>query len=151
MKKTIQISLLVLALGLVGGQFVKPDRDIPTYDSMDDIMSIEVGSEEVSKAFKRACYDCHSYETAYPWYAEVFPLSFWIQKHVDEGREELNFSEWASYSAKRKKHKLEECIEEVEKNHMPLKSYTWMHTRSNWTQEEEVLVMEWWKSLKSQY
>ena len=72
MKKTIQISLLTLALGLVGGQFVKPDREIPTYDSLDDIMSIEVGSEEVSKAFKSACYDCHSYQTEYPWYSEVF-------------------------------------------------------------------------------
>ncbi|WP_273005712.1 heme-binding domain-containing protein, partial [Leeuwenhoekiella blandensis] len=68
------------------------------------------------------CYDCHSNQTTYPWYSNLAPASFYLEDHIKDGKRHLNFSEWEQYSAKRKDHKLDELIEEVEREGMPLES-----------------------------
>ena len=71
--------------------------------------------------------------------------------HIDHGKEHLNFSEWAAYSPGKRAHKLEECIEEIESNHMPLKSYTWMHSKSKLSEDQKNLVVEWCRSIMAKY
>jgi len=123
-KKKILLGLLVLLVCL---QFYPINREVPEVDqNMDFLVSSNV-DEAMAQQIKSSCYDCHSYETEYPSYAQIAPLSMWIQGHVKNGRAKLNFSEWGSFSADEQRHELEECVEILEKKWMPLKSYMWLH------------------------
>lgn len=75
---------------------------------------------------KRACFDCHSNETRWPWYSSIAPLSWRVQAHVDEGREKLNFSAFDAGS-RRMAHSAGEAGEVVTEGEMPLKDYVMMH------------------------
>ncbi len=96
-------------------------------DHEQDFISNTNASKEVKEIIKETCYDCHSNQPKYPWYAKIAPLSWWINDHIQHGRKHLNFSEWNSYSSEKKVHKLEECWQEVNEEEMPLYSYTIMH------------------------
>ena len=148
MKKILRIALIVILALLILAQFVPVDRSIPEYNELSDILVTEQAPAEVAELMKEACYDCHSYETNYPWYAKVAPVSWWIQNHIEEARGHLNFSEWASYDAEKASHKLEECIEEVKEGEMPLTSYTWLHSESNLTENQKELLYVWWEETR---
>ena len=142
-----RIGLLVVAF-LVIAQFFRIDKTNPPSDPNQDFMNMVSPPAEMTSLLKDACYDCHSYHTKYPWYTNVAPLSWWIKGHIDHGREHLNFSIWGTYDAKKKDHKLEECYEEVEEMHMPLKSYTWVHPEAQLTEEQHDAMVNWFKSLR---
>ena len=142
----IKRTLIGLAVVLVLIQFWPIDRPETIVDNPNDIHQEIVINAEVSSLLKAACYDCHSTEVTYPWYASVAPVSFWINEHIADGSRHLNFSEWATYSPKRKHHKLEEIYEEVEESEMPLDSYTWIHSEARLTQEQVDLLVTWAKS-----
>ncbi len=74
-----------------------------------------------------------------------------MDRHIDHGKEELNFSKWTEYSLKRKEHKFEELWEEVAKKKMPLNSYTWTHAEANLTSEQIDVVVTWAKSVQERY
>ncbi len=150
-KGVLKIVLVIFVLILIIAQFIRPDLNQGDMDVNKDFLVTEAASPAVAMLMKNACYDCHSNSTSYPWYSKIFPLSFWIQGHVDHGKENLNFSEWTTYSIKKKKHKLEECVEEVEDGKMPLKSYTWMHGNAKLNQEDMDLLVEWFRALIAQY
>ena len=97
-------------------QFYRPEKNVSEYDVIAQFEAETQPPQEVVTILKQKCYDCHSNQTEYPWYAEVAPISIWIDGHVEEGKEHFNVSEWATYSLKKKDHKLEELIEEVEEN-----------------------------------
>ena len=80
---------------------------------------------------RRACFDCHSNETRWPWYSNVAPVSWLVQKDVDEGREELNFSQWTAGS--RGGH---DASEEVLEGEMPLAPYLWTHPEARLDEAE---------------
>ena len=150
-KGVLKIVLVIFVLILIIAQFIRPDLNQGNLDVNQDFLEHEAASPAIAMLMKNACYDCHSNSTSYPWYSKISPLSFWIQGHVDHGKENLNFSEWTTYSIKKKKHKLEECIEEVEDGKMPLKSYTWMHRNADLNQEDTDLLVEWFRALIAQY
>ncbi len=102
---------------------------------------------EVKTILQRACYDCHSNETIWPWYSRVAPISWLVANHVREGREELNFSQWQSYDAKKKAKKLEEIWEEIAKGEMPLKGYTLLHKDASLSDADKQIIKQWSKSL----
>lgn len=79
-------------------------------------------SAETRELAVRACYDCHSNETRWPWYASVAPVSWMVQHHVDEGREVLNFSEW-----NRAWEEAGEAGETVGEGEMPMSAYVLLH------------------------
>lgn len=148
MKKTIKRILLFLLLVLVVLQFIRPDHSIPEYDEAQDFMMMLSPSENIKEVLKSACYDCHSYHTKYPWYDQIAPVSYWLDGHVDHGREKLNFSLWGTYSPKRVDHKLEECIEYVENKSMPLKSYTWTHQDARLSDAQRTQLIGYFQSLR---
>lgn len=130
-----------IGLGVVGVlvvmQVIRPERDNPPVTG-------DVGAPpEVAALLKRACYDCHSNETVWPWYTNVAPVSWFTAHHVHEGRGELNFSEWAGYADKRKRHKLEEIEEQVRTGEMPIDNYVWMHPEAKLTDEEKKVIEAW--------
>src|SRR6056297_1134209 len=120
--KKVLIGLLVLFIAI---QFYRPEKNISKENDTVAFMQETNPSKEVRTILKTTCFDCHSNNTVYPWYDNIAPISFWLADHIEEGKSELNFSEWASYSDKKKDHKLEELYEETEKRAMPLKEYTW--------------------------
>lgn len=142
--------LLGLALVLLVIQFFRIDKDVPETDTAQDFIAMHNPPQEVQTALKVACYDCHSYQTVYPWYAEVSPISLWLGDHIDEGREHLNFSVWGSYSLKKQDHKLEESIEEVGEGEMPLESYTLVHGDAELSPEGRQALVDYFKQLRQQ-
>jgi len=88
-----------------------------------DFIKIYNPPKNVSLLLKTSCYDCHSNNTIYPWYNKVQPVARFLQHHINEAKHKLNFSEFAKYTVKCKKHKLDECIDEVKEDEMPLTSY----------------------------
>ena len=127
-------------------QFFRIDQSNPAVEQQKDIITLTQPSEEVAALLKDACYDCHSHETKYPWYANVAPISWMLAHHRDEGREEMNFSVWGEYSEKRSHHKLEESIEMIEEGEMPMESYVWFHPEADLSKEQKELLMEWFRS-----
>lgn len=124
MKKYILWGLLA---ALVIIQFFRIDKTNPETDPAKDFLAINNAPAEMAEMIKASCYDCHSNQVVYPWYTNVAPISWWVKKHINEGRDELNFSEWGDYKQKRKDHKMEELYSEVEHKKMPLKSYLIIH------------------------
>ena len=142
-KRVLKIFAILLVLTLIILQFLPVNRENPPVDKKLDLLSTEDFSADSKDLLKAACYDCHSNETKYPWYSYVAPVSFFVEHHILEGREELNFSEFQSYSTRKKDHKLEEVIDALKKGWMPLSSYVAMHSEANLTQEQrEKLVVE---------
>ncbi len=124
-------------------QFIRIDKTVPDYNQSDDIIVAANPSKEVATVLKTACYDCHSFESKYPWYSNIAPVSFFLKKHINEGREELNFSIWSTYSLKRKVHKLEEMKEMVSEGEMPLDSYLIMHSEAKLSDASKEKLLDW--------
>ena len=150
MKKYIKKSLLGLLIFLILIQFIRIDTDNPKVDLGKDFIALTSPTEEVKTVLNNACYDCHSNTTTYPWYSQIAPVSWWLKHHVDEGRSELNFSEWGDYSAKKADHKLEECAEEVEEGKMPLNPYTWTHGDAKLSAEQRKALAEFFENLRGE-
>jgi hypothetical protein len=92
---------------------------------------------------RRACYDCHSHETAWPLYSKVAPVSWLVARDVHEGREELNFSTWNRYTTKQQVKKLKESWEEVAEDEMPPWLYLPVHRDAVLSAEDRVLLRSW--------
>ena len=122
-KKTITTLLLLV---LVGIQFIPVDRSNPLA-----VQEIKWDSAETKALAKRACYDCHSNETVWPWYSYVAPISWRVAEHVEHGREHLNFSEW-----NRPNEDFDEIEEVLESGEMPLWDYLLMHSEAKLTSAE---------------
>ncbi len=147
--RVLKIVLAVFAVLLVGAQFVRPAKNLsPGAPGPDDLTVLRPPPAEVKVVLERACYDCHSNHTRYPWYAEVQPLGWWLANHVKEGKAHLNFSTFGTYPAKRQSRKLEELIEEVEGGKMPLPSYTWTHADARLTPDEIKALTDWAASVR---
>ena len=122
---------------LIGIQLIPVDRKNPP-------VTKEIAANEVArKVLKRACYDCHSNETLWPWYSYVAPVSWLIARHVDHGRDRLNFSEWDKYSLRDKKHILKDIPEEIEEGEMPMDNYLPLHPEAELS-EEDIEALEKW-------
>ncbi|MBI2518063.1 MAG: heme-binding domain-containing protein [Opitutae bacterium] len=140
MLKKVLLGLFVL---LLVAQLVRPARNSGAIDGPAFIGRQHPVPAEVEAVLAKACYDCHSNQTRYPWYAEVQPVGWWLAWHVNDGKKHLNFSEFGSYAAKRQAKKLKEVAEEVADNGMPLPSYTWTHRDAVLTDAEKKLLTDW--------
>ncbi len=135
--------LLVLLLAFVSIQFIRPDKNTSSEAQNNDIAVTSNVPGDVNITLRKACYDCHSNTTNYPWYAEVQPVAWWLANHIYEGKDELNFSEFGSYSIKRKIKKYNEIATEVTDGEMPLGSYTWVHKDAKLSKEERNVLINW--------
>lgn len=151
MKSLLSKTLLGLALLLIVLQFFGPDTLVPEYDRSKDFLTVQEPPQEISEIIQSACYDCHSYQTNYPWYSNIVPVSWWLQDHIDEGRDEFNMSLWTDYPADRADHKLEEAIELIDAEEMPLPSYTWVHSGARLSDQERRELSAWFTSLREEF
>ncbi|MBI2496655.1 MAG: heme-binding domain-containing protein [Opitutae bacterium] len=142
-----------ILLGLLGlvvlAQFIRPARNESAGTGPNDITVKHPVPATVAGLLQRACYDCHSNHSHYPWYAEVQPVGWWLAWHVNDGKRHLNFSEFAAYTPKRAKTKAGEIGDEVEQQKMPLRSYTWLHPEARLTPAEIKLITDWAEGLEA--
>ena len=130
-------ALVALVVALVGIQFVPVDRTNPLVE--DEVPA----PPEVRAVLRRACYDCHSNETVWPWYSRIAPVSWQIARDVREGRKEINYSTWSRYDAKRQAKLLKESGEEVAENEMPPWYYTPMHPDAKLGEQDRAALRAW--------
>jgi len=137
--------MLLLFAALMIIQFFPPEKNTRTgeTDIVNGIEKVLAVPADVHTILETSCYDCHSNDTEYPWYAEVQPVGWWINHHVKEGKAELNFDEFASYSLRRQYRKLEEINEEVKEGEMPLSSYTLIHKNAALTESQKLAIANW--------
>jgi hypothetical protein len=140
--KIVKKLLLVLLIAFVVLQAFRPEKNTSGKKENDIATQYPVPTE-VQQILTKACNDCHSNKTNYPWYAEVQPLGWWLADHVKDGKKHMNFNEFASYRVAKQYHKLEECIDEVKDNAMPLESYTAIHKNAKLTEEEKTVLINW--------
>lgn len=146
MKTALKVIVAVIVLALAAIQFVRPERTNPPVKREATLESNASVPGEVGSILERSCKDCHSNETAWPWYSNVAPMSWSVAEHVSHGREELNFSEWGTYSDERKQRKLEEICEEVTEREMPHRQYLWLHWDAALSESDIAALCEWTKS-----
>ena len=149
--KWIKRFLILALLVLIVLQLVRPDKNDQGYDSLKAFIADTNPTDNVSTILKTSCYDCHTNQTTYPWYANVAPVSYWLDEHIEHGKGHLNFSEWGSYSKKRKDHKLEEFIEIIEEKEMPLPSYTWIHKDAILDEAQIKELLQWAQLARVKY
>lgn len=146
--KIVKRILTLLLIVLVLLQLWRPEKNVSAENVVADFEKETNPPAEVVTILQQNCYDCHSNNTVYPWYAEVAPISLWIDGHIEEGKEHFNVSDWASWDLKKKDHKMDELIEEVEEGHMPEDSYTWMH--GTLKLEEKEMLEEWGREVRKE-
>ncbi len=145
-KKKFPVGRIILILILIlffGIQFFGINRSVPQTDPSEDLMAITDPPSEIQALIHDACYDCHSYQTEYPWYSYVQPVSWFLQNHIDEAREHMNFSEWGEYSKDQQQSKFKHSGGMVAKEKMPLKSFKIEHPEARLTDEEIKMLSNW--------
>jgi len=141
--RIVKIVVIVLAVAFALIQFVRIDRSNPPIVAENTIEATAAVPADIQQILSRSCNDCHSNKTVYPWYTQVAPVSWWLRDHIDEGRRELNFSEFASYSPRKKGKKLEEVCEQVRSNEMPLPSYLIIHRDAALNENDKNALCDW--------
>lgn len=145
--KIVKKILLVLLIILVFIQFIRPAKNQSTEVTANHIYNVYATNENVKTILDKACNDCHSNNTKYPWYANIQPVAWWLNDHIEDGKKHLNFSEYGAYNLRRQYHKMEEVIDEVKEGEMPLSSYTIVHTNAKLTAEEKATLTGWAQSI----
>lgn len=148
MLKILKYSVIGLAALFLISQLIRPSFTNPAVNPEERLEASMQVPEDVAAILKRSCSDCHTNETAYPWYSRITPVNWWLKNHIDEGRRELNLSVWGTYTAKRKAKKLEEVCEQVESGEMPLPSYLWAHRDASLSPDDANLLCNWSKSVR---
>ena len=146
---------LLLLFALVVIQFFRPKKNQQEGIPSTHIATQYTVPEDVATILNKACNDCHTNNTRYPWYSNIQPVAWWLDDHVKDGKKELNFSEYTNKRPRYMYHKMEEVIEQVKEGEMPLASYTWIHKDAILTDAEKNKLYDWanavMDTLKTQY
>lgn len=135
--RAIKKAAVALVLFLIVGQFIPVSRTNPPVES--DVQA----PADVKQILRRACYDCHSNETVWPWYSRVAPASWLVARDVNEGREHLNFSTWGRLSAADRSEAFEHIEHEVAEGAMPLPIYLPAHPEARLTDQDKAALETW--------
>ena len=136
MSKLFKIAGSVVFLALIVMQLFRPARTNPASDPSASFQAIVKPSQQVASSLKRACNDCHSNQTVWPWYSHVAPASWLVVNDVNEGRAHLNFSNWTQPGAEGEKPDIGEICSEVQAGKMPLRGYTLLHPQAKLSSQE---------------
>ena len=147
MKKTRKVILVLLAIFILIQFFPTKRNQSDEILATDFTKTFEVPMS-IQKMLKKSCYDCHSNNTIYPWYNKVQPVSWLLERHINEAKGELNFSEFGGYSKRRQKAKLKSIVSQIKDNVMPLNTYTLMHRDAIFSKKQKQEIMEWMEELR---
>ncbi|MDO9511772.1 MAG: heme-binding domain-containing protein [Bacteroidales bacterium] len=143
--KKINIYWVIAGL-LIIIQVFRIDKTHPPFLPEQDFITISNPPDNFYSMLKNSCYDCHSYETEYPWYSNVAPVSWFLKMHVNEGRSHLNFSDWGNFDTEKSNIQFKKCIKVIEDGEMPLISYTLLHLKARLNENKRLRLASWIKS-----
>jgi hypothetical protein len=147
-RKVLKRIGLVLVLVFVGIQFIRPQRTNPTVVPARTIEAYTSIPPEVHSTLRRACMDCHSDESRWPWYSNIAPVSWLLVSHVNEARTRANFSEWDLRMKRRSAPRYEQLCEEVQSGAMPLSSYLLLHPDARLSKQDVDSLCSWTDNLQ---
>lgn len=147
--KIVKLLVGVFLVVFVVIQFFPIKHNEGVSDSLNDIIIKYKPSENIAQMMNSACYNCHSNHTDYPWYSKVQPVGWFLAQHIKDGKEELNLSEFGSYSVRIQKSKLGAMVHEIEDNEMPLFSYKLMHPEARISEVDKQELISWLQQLES--
>ena len=124
-------------------QFFRPQKNLLEIVAIRDITTKYEIPADVHAVLKTSCYDCHSNNSTYPWYNNIQPVAWYLADHIKEGKKEINFNEFASYKIAKQYRKLEEIINQVEMEEMPLESYTLIHGGAKINVAQKTMIINW--------
>jgi hypothetical protein len=143
LRKAVKNILIVIVVLLIFIQFIHPKKNTDPVITPQDIAVMYPLPDSIHLILQKACYDCHSNTTRYPWYNNVQPVAFWLNHHINEGKEHLNFSAFGSYPKDKQIKKLKNVAHIIEESHMPLDSYLWIHKDAVLTEAERDMLIAW--------
>lgn len=147
--------MLALLVALIIIQFIHPKKNKAEGSQPNYIGNNFTVPADVKTILNKACNDCHSNNSNYPWYANLQPVHWWMEKHIKDGKKHLNYDEYTNRPLRYQYHKMEETIEMIKEGEMPLNSYTWTHKDAKLSEEEKTKLISWAESvmdnMKSKY
>jgi Haem-binding domain len=140
MIKKIFIFLLLVFIAI---QFFHPKPNKASGEQSHFIGNVYAVPADVKSILEKACNDCHSNNTRYPWYSNIQPVDWWLTNHINNGKKHLNLDEFTSLNLSRQYNKLGGIADEVKEGGMPLNSYTWIHKDAILTEAEKTTLINW--------
>lgn len=150
MKSKLKWLVVLLFAVFAGLQLTSPPRTNPPIDEKMTLQAQTNVPPDVAAIFARSCNDCHSNQTDWRFYTHVAPISWLTVGHVNEGRAELNFSEWGTYDERKKETRLNAICALVESGRMPLESYLRAHPEARLLPADIEKICEWSRAKKSE-
>jgi hypothetical protein len=129
--------------GTLAIQLVRPARTTPPTDPSRTMAAIVQVPPEVATVLDRACRDCHSHDTRWPWYSNVAPVSWFVIDHVNHGRRHFNYSDWAQYDKDQVPRLLKDICALTRKEQMPISSYLWLHPEARISDRDITALCDW--------
>lgn len=141
---------LIPLLGLLLWQLKRPQISNPTSPPEEALWFQHPAPRATLDLLRTACFDCHSNETVWPWYAYIQPIAGFVEGHVRHGRQEVNFSEWTQLNLEDRPHMAKACAKQIHKQSMPLHSYTWLHSEAKLSAAERQLLFDYFHQISLQ-
>lgn len=138
-----------MLVAFIGIQFIPTDLNQSNVVPDTDFLLVNNVPKTIEKKLQVSCYDCHSGNTHYPWYSKIQPTAWFMEDHIKEGKEELDFNEWGDYSDRRKNSKLKSIINQIKDGEMPLESYTYIHSDAVFSADEKKEMIQFMEQLKN--
>lgn len=139
----LKAAAATLIAGGVLIQLVRPARTNPPTDRLRALRSGKDAPAATAGVLQRACRDCHSNDTRWPWYSNVAPVSWFVIDHVNHGRRHFNYSEWAKYEPAEAAKLMRNSCELSRKGEMPLPSYMLMHGDTRLSSDDVNALCSW--------
>ena len=146
--KYLKITAIAILVILVIMQFFRIDKTNPETSPENDFLTSVNAPQDIHNMIKTSCYDCHSNETVYPWYSNFAPVSWMLKSHINDARDNINFSEWSDFTNKNKIGIYEDCIDMINDHDMPLASYKLMHKEARLSDNQRNELINWFKKLE---
>ena len=144
-KNILKAVVILIVLAVLVLQFFRIDKTNLPVAQAETLEATTVVPPDISLIIGRSCNDCHSNLTRYPWYSNIQPMAWMLKNHIDDGRRNLNFSVWSTYSPQRQSKKFEQICDEVTSKDMPLPSYLWIHRDAVMSDGESKALCDWAK------
>lgn len=147
MKRRVKPVALALLFLFIAVQFYQPARNINKEQdgTMDIAQSYNIPAD-VKRILHISCYDCHSNNTNYVWYNYIQPVRMIVESHIKKARKDLDFSEWSTYSNRKKERLLTSIKKQIETKAMPPPSYMLMHKNARLNEVQAKILISWIKS-----
>src|SRR5690348_5316588 len=143
MKKILKRILVILIIALIIIQFFRPEKNLSAASNPADVSTKYPMPENVVSTMKVACNDCHTDSSRYPWYWNIQPVAWFLDNHIREGKEHLNFSIFTSYKIGKQYHLLKKINDEIKEDDMPLGTYTFLHRDAILSDDQKQAIADW--------